>query len=617
MKPLISIILISTIFLSSCGTSVVLPPTEVQKTPFMVDIYTIWQEQSVVSIQKSGRITASSTLTLTAQWAGEISKLSVREGQSVKAGTVIATLKDTQNNYDLKYSQAQNTLKVQNAGIETTRINLEQAVDNARIGYERASQAYETLTGKNALAADTLVNANSKTLDSYNESYKTYLSDTERIMTQMLYEADKILGITTNFQYANDSWEPYLGTRVGNSQSLANNEWNSTYALRGDLRAHIEKSKTINLVNPDEDFEFITKSYGQARKLADAMLYMLQNSVVWWGLPQELLSGWVVSWNGQRTTVQASEWAYNWWRAQTLTFFKGYKNTELATRLALESLSRSLTPEELASVKATNDLKISYENARIDMKDKVENARLSLEQAKKSYETAQSLRDATLIQLDANKENANIALAQAERDYAKLRITAPVDGTISRVIANVWQSVNVGSQIADFTGRQPQMIIDIEPSLVSSLVIGQSVTVIVEDNTLTGVITALSSVANANLLSTVRIAIPEWQAYIWKSAVINFMPENKVDWNGTVTLPLDSVSIISEGEGEIFIYTGTGITRRNIKIGKTLWDTIEILDSIPTGTEVILTNMNNYDANKQNIEKKPRTEKLELKNQKN
>lgn len=71
------------------------------------------------------------------------------------------------------------------------------------------------------------------------------------------------------------------------------------------------------------------------------------------------------------------------------------------------------------------------------MKDKVENARLSLEQAKKSYETAQSLRDATLIQLDANKENAKIALAQAERDYAKLRVTAPVDGIISRVIANV------------------------------------------------------------------------------------------------------------------------------------------------------------------------------------
>ena len=99
-------------------------------------------------------------------------------------------------------------------------------------------------------------------------------------MTQMLYEGDKILGITTNFEYSNDSWEAYLGTRVGDSMSLAINEWNATYSMRGDLRARIEKSKTINITNPIEDFELISKSYEQGRKLADAMLYMLQNSVV-------------------------------------------------------------------------------------------------------------------------------------------------------------------------------------------------------------------------------------------------------------------------------------------------------------------------------------------------
>lgn len=64
----------------------------------------------------------------------------------MKAGAIIATLKDTQNNYDLRYSQAKNTLKVQEASIETTRINLAQSVDNARIAFERANQAYKTLT---------------------------------------------------------------------------------------------------------------------------------------------------------------------------------------------------------------------------------------------------------------------------------------------------------------------------------------------------------------------------------------------------------------------------------------------------------------------------------------
>ena len=603
MKSPIAIFLISTILLSSCGSVALIPP-ESQKTPFIVETYTIWKTQAPISIEKTGRITASSSLTLSAQWAGEINKISVKEWQSVKAWTIIATLKDTQNNYDLRYSQAQNTLKVQNAGIDTTRINLEQSVDNARIAYERARQAYDTLTGKNNLVYDTLVNTNSKTLDTYNESYKTYLSDAERIMTQMLYEGDKILGITTNFEYSNDSWEAYLGTRVGDSMSLAINEWNATYSMRGDLRARIEKSKTINITNPIEDFELISKSYEQGRKLADAMLYMLQNSVVGWWLPQELLSWWLASWNGQRATIQGSIGWYNSWRAQTLTFFKTYQNTEIANKLALASLTRPLTAEEQNMINSSNDLKISYENARIDIKDKIENSRLSLEQAKKAYDTAQALKWATLIQLDANRENANIALAQAERDYAKLRVTAPVDGIISRVIANVGQSVSIGSPIAEFTSKQPQIIIDIEPSLVSNLLLWQNVWVLVEWNILTGTISALSTVANANLLSTIRISISEWQSYIGKSALISFFPKNIIKWEETLTLPLDAVSIIAEWEWEISIYTGTGIFRKTVKIWKTFGDTVEILDTMNNGTEIILTNTSNYDASKQNIEKK-------------
>ncbi len=607
MKTPISIFLISTLILSSCGSTVSVNTTEVKKTPFFIDTFRVGEKQSNVSIEKTGRITASSSLTLTAQWAGEISKVSVKEWQSVKAGTVIATLKDTQNNYDLRYSQAQNTLKVQNASIETTRINLEQSVDNARIAYERALQAYNTLSGKNNLAYDTLVNANSKQLDAYNESYKTYLSDAERIMTQMLFEWDKILGVSTNFEYTNDAWEAYLGTRVGDSKALATNEWNSTYSARWDLRARIEKSKVINLANPIEDFELISKSLTQARKYADAMLYMLQNSVPGGGLPQEMLTGWLASWNGQRATIQWSEGGYNAWRAQTLTFFKTYQNTEIANKLALASLSRALTAEEQNTINSSNDLKLSYENARIDIKDKIENSRLSLEQAKKSYETTQALQTATLIQLEANKENANIALSQAERDYSKLRIVAPVDGIISKVIGSVWQSVSIGSAIADFTGKQPQIIIDIEPNIVSGLSVGQNVNITVEENTLTGVISALSTVANANLLSTVRISILDGQSYIGKSANINFIPNSSMQWAEILTLPLDSVSIIAEWEWEISIYTSTGITRKSVKIWKTLGDTIEILDKIPDGTEVILTNMNNFDENKHSIEKRAQT----------
>jgi hypothetical protein len=66
MKPLIATILLSTILLTSCGSAVVTIPT-IEKTPFIVETYTIGQNQTGIEIQKTGRITASSSLTLTAQ----------------------------------------------------------------------------------------------------------------------------------------------------------------------------------------------------------------------------------------------------------------------------------------------------------------------------------------------------------------------------------------------------------------------------------------------------------------------------------------------------------------------------------------------------------------------
>jgi multidrug resistance efflux pump len=72
-------------------------------------------------------------------------------------------------------------------------------------------------------------------------------------------------------------------------------------------------------------------------------------------------------------------------------------------------------------------MRVTYETTRIDLRDRIDNASLSLEQAKNSYDGAVKIRDATLTQLRAVRENAIIGLAQARRDYAKLSISAPVE----------------------------------------------------------------------------------------------------------------------------------------------------------------------------------------------
>lgn len=111
----------------------------------------------------------------------------------------------------------------------------------------------------------------------------------------MLYEGDKILGITTNFEYSNDGWEPYLGTRVGDSRALATNDWNSLYVLRGKIRSYTETGATITDIN--KAIDELKNAYLSARNFAKSMNYMLQNSVVGGGLAEEKLNGWLTTWN--------------------------------------------------------------------------------------------------------------------------------------------------------------------------------------------------------------------------------------------------------------------------------------------------------------------------------
>ena len=199
------------------------------------------------------------------------------------------------------------------------------------------------------------------------------------------------------------------------------------------------------------------------------MLYMLQNSVVGAGLSQPMLDGWIGEWNGIRGQVQASISADGAWKAQVLAFLKTYEATEKATELAIASLSRTLTAEERAIIDGSTDMKLTYENTRITLRDTLENAKLGVEQSESAYNNALIVKDATLTQMRVMRANAEITLAQAKRDFGKLAITAPVDGTVTKIRTSVGEAINPGSLIADFAGKKPEVIVDIDPDLAKSL----------------------------------------------------------------------------------------------------------------------------------------------------
>lgn len=592
------------VILSSCSrgsTDEVLPTasgsTWVVKTPFDISTLRVSETLETTETEKTWRITASSNLTITSQWAGEISKILYKEWQKVKAGTSIAVLKDTINNFDLRLAQAENAITTQDATIETTKINLDQSVENARIGLERARQSYESLKDKNSIQYDSVVNANGKTLDAYNQNYKSYLSDIDRLMTQTLHDADKLLGMTDAYDDIADDLEWYLGARNGWSYYDAEKAWNSMYALRGIIREKKNKANYLSRDTLDADIALVWSGYAELQKFSDAMIFMIQNNVVWAGLSQIAQDGYTAAWNGYKASIQWAETGFNAWKAQTISFFNTYKNTELANKLALASLTRKLTRDELSIIEGSTDIRVTYESLRISLEDAYKNAELSLEQAELAYDNAQKIRSATLTQLDASRKNTQIALDQARRDYAKLSISAPVDGTVTRVIASVWQSVNIGTPIIEFSGKQPQIVIDIDAWVARTLSVGEKVMVDSEGKTLTGVIVAVSSVSNANLLSTIRINVENAENAIGKSASITFRTVGSKD--AALLLPIDAVRIISEWEWEVNLLVGTGtITTRSVKLWRVSETSIEILSEFAPDDLIITNNLTNYSPEK-------------------
>jgi multidrug resistance efflux pump len=122
-------------------------------------------------------------------------------------------------------------------------------------------------------------------------------------------------------------------------------------------------------------------------------------------------------------------------------------------------------------------MRVTYETTRIALRDSIENARLGLEQAESSYNSALTVKNATLTQMRVMRANAEISLSQARRDYAKLSISAPVDGSVTKLLTSVGETINPGSPIAEFAGKKPEIILDIDPELAKSLGVGDSVAI--------------------------------------------------------------------------------------------------------------------------------------------
>lgn len=121
------------------------------------------------------------------------------------------------------------------------------------------------------------LNNQTATLDT---NYHIHVNAFLKLADSMIYEGDKILGITTNFEYSNDAWDPYLGLRLGSIKVDAHNAWGKLYTICGEILAKREKNIIITSENAETEIAKLSEAFKSLSYMAMTMGSMLENSMI-------------------------------------------------------------------------------------------------------------------------------------------------------------------------------------------------------------------------------------------------------------------------------------------------------------------------------------------------
>jgi HlyD family secretion protein len=311
MKKILSLLFFTSlpIILSSCGDEEAVTK-QLHYETFTTQAGTITLRDSIIASVEWG-----TTSDLAFKNGGRITEILVHPGDQVKKWQILARLGNNESDIMVDWlsqvagglSQVQVSTESMRAQTEAMKLSIEKLYD------ERIAQSEN---GIKQLKNELLKNEKNLTdnIDNLDQNYVLQLNNIINLANTSLHEWDKILGMTSNFEYTNDGWEDYLGTRVWDSRSIAENAWGKLYGTIGELRALKEKNITITAENAKTYIEKIESSYDTLRDYHEKMVYMLENSVLGAWLSPDLRDGWTMAFNTFKSSTSEIEWVFIAWK---------------------------------------------------------------------------------------------------------------------------------------------------------------------------------------------------------------------------------------------------------------------------------------------------------------
>jgi len=636
MKKLCTLMLL-VCFLVSCGKETVEEVSN-EKSDFFVQTTLGSQFSGDTALEKTGKVSSSQDINLTANASGRVAYVNAKQWDNVRAWQVIAALEDNIGSYGINLQRSQNSIERAEINYESNKITLDKQVFDAELNVEKLEQNLQALrkdSEQNILQAqDNLESSQFEWLDSTsalqlqqldNNIEKAKLdydirlvSDEEtlqwyksRLITD--YNAlliflddiiefnDELLWVTPLHQDENERIRDFLWKKdtaqteiTKGSLRAAINYRNSSEFLQTDQKLQsgdISESEVIEIIN------FINSWYEISKTLLNNIEQTINNSVesqwILWESELDLFSNSINTYQGQ---LQSTYGGFISFGTTVKSFVRTYQDNQasLWKSIELQEKDRAIQAKTLASSEISAET--SFERTVITTQDSLTNLESQLQTAKNTLDNAKKTRDVTLRSMQNSIEEAKISYSSSAKEFSKLTITSPINGTVSDVFIDKGQEVVSGWQLfAIVSDATPEVEISFS-SLEKELVqVWQEVFIDVWPERITGKIYAISQVADENLNHKATITFDSGASIIWNLVTVQVpIVTNKM------LLPINIIETQWDEIGLVKTLSWSSFSNVRVRMGEVFWEYVEIVSCAKQCEElqIIVNDVSNFDENK-------------------
>ena len=620
-KPLFAVLLVYVLLLSACTDEVqemtVVPPTSVR----VLDL----NEKPQYQISEVGTIKAIQEVELVSKAAGTIGPFSVKLGDPVEAGAVLAVIAYDEANNPAKVNYDSAQLQLANARqtysetvannqdsitqaqlnvqtLETSLGRLQRNLDELQVTNESTETTLKLQLENAEKNADTAELNYQTMVDQFDQSWIDLMKSTKASLEGMMVSLDSsfstlegILNPSKNQHFNVSDLNKAYGVRDSRQRLDAVNHYNAYRSQVDRYMIDYEAQLPLNEYTVQPAIAVLKDMAEELRVLMGDVRVMFNNSVTGVSLSQATLDSTIAMVSSAEATVLAQVNAANSLE-QVIASFKLDRTSQTATadnnriiaNNQLADAQNALLSFQTTGSGALQDLEVQIEQTNNNLLS----AQASLDSARRSAGIQNSAKN-----LEISTLNNQVRLAEKSLDDN--RVVSSIDGMLSELAVDEGDYVSVGTYLGKvIQSEQVKVVFYVSEDIADRLVLGQRFHFSASNGTVhdyTGVINKIAPAVDAsNKKIRVEGAVANADLFLKPEMFINLtMDVSGQTFDASkVYVPMNSI-IFGQNEQYLYVLKEGMAVKQNIEIGDMYGSWVEVVTGVTKDDVLIIEGQRN------------------------